>query len=307
MEFVEDFVEKYNNHNDKSWESSRSQKPCTYLKILVLFFFSCPFVHCFSCLSFSFHYIVHVSIFFPFSCFSIYFYFHLFCVFLCFILSFFHFLYVLLLLFRFLFDCLRCPFLFVQFSFSLNAPLTTTCASLPKYISPNSLHQIYKKDHFHFLLLRCFFDLIRQILSNFCRCKHLYLGSPKDVSSMVGAPWRRGVLATWSGRAGIGVGHLLRRNHDSTPQSGVEAPRLFKLFLWLLLVCVVCVVGAAGARSRRSPNAYFGWAMALFQGKQFHEQIARESKRNSEKGHTKRVNFFLSNLRAPTLSGSHVL
>ena len=30
----------------------------------------------------------------------------------------------------------------------------------------------------------------------------------------------------WSGIAGIGLGHLLGREHDSTPQSGVEAPRL---------------------------------------------------------------------------------
>ena len=28
--------------------------------------------------------------------------------------------------------------------------------------------------------------------------------------------------------AGIGLGHLLGREHDSTPQSGVEAPRLLK-------------------------------------------------------------------------------
>ena len=34
-----------------------------------------------------------------------------------------------------------------------------------------------------------------------------------------------GVLTTWCGKAGIGLGHLLGREHDSTPQSGVEAPR----------------------------------------------------------------------------------
>ena len=30
------------------------------------------------------------------------------------------------------------------------------------------------------------------------------------------------------GKAGTGLGHLLEREHGSTPQSGVEAPRLFK-------------------------------------------------------------------------------
>ena len=36
-------------------------------------------------------------------------------------------------------------------------------------------------------------------------------------------------LTTQSGMAGIGLGHLLGREHDSTPQSGVEAPRLLKM------------------------------------------------------------------------------
>ena len=43
-----------------------------------------------------------------------------------------------------------------------------------------------------------------------------------DVSSVVGAPWRCGVLATLGGIAGIGLGRLLGREHASTPQSGVE-------------------------------------------------------------------------------------
>ena len=57
--------------------------------------------------------------------------------------------------------------------------------------------------------------------------------------------------------AGIGLGHLLGREDDSTPQSGVDAPRLLKteppqivlllflllfLFLFLLLLIVVVVV-----------------------------------------------------------------
>ena len=36
------------------------------------------------------------------------------------------------------------------------------------------------------------------------------------------------VLATFGGIAGIGLGNILGREHDSTPQSGVEAPRLSK-------------------------------------------------------------------------------
>ena len=43
-----------------------------------------------------------------------------------------------------------------------------------------------------------------------------------------GAPWRCGVLTTQGGETGIGMGHLLGREHDSSPQSEVEAPRLLK-------------------------------------------------------------------------------
>ena len=49
-----------------------------------------------------------------------------------------------------------------------------------------------------------------------------------DCSSVVSAPWRCGVLTAQGGIAGIGLGHQLGREHDSTPQSGVEAPRLLK-------------------------------------------------------------------------------
>ena len=45
------------------------------------------------------------------------------------------------------------------------------------------------------------------------------------VSSVVGAPWRCGVLTTQGWIDGIGLGALLGGGHDSTPQSGVEAPR----------------------------------------------------------------------------------
>ena len=41
---------------------------------------------------------------------------------------------------------------------------------------------------------------------------------------MVGAPWRCGVLTTWGGIAGIGLGRLLGGEHASTPQSGGSSP-----------------------------------------------------------------------------------
>ena len=55
--------------------------------------------------------------------------------------------------------------------------------------------------------------------------------------SVVGAPWRCGVLTTQGGIAGIGLNRLLGREHASTPQSGVEAPRLLKRSLTRLYYC----------------------------------------------------------------------
>ena len=45
-----------------------------------------------------------------------------------------------------------------------------------------------------------------------------------------------------TGLAGIGLGHLLGREHDSTPQSGVEAPRLLKRSLSRLYCCCFVVL-----------------------------------------------------------------
>ena len=53
-------------------------------------------------------------------------------------------------------------------------------------------------------------------LSNISNCYHWY-----QCLTM-----RCGVLTTQGGIAGIGLGHLLGKEHDSTPQSGLEAPRL---------------------------------------------------------------------------------
>ena len=76
-----------------------------------------------------------------------------------------------------------------------------------------------------FLFLFVLFFLL-EFLSNMFHCWHWYQSLTQDVSSAVGAPWRWGVLTTSGGIARIGWGHILRREHDSTPQSGVEAPRL---------------------------------------------------------------------------------
>ena len=53
-------------------------------------------------------------------------------------------------------------------------------------------------------------------------------------------------MEMWSpdevGRVGwVGLGHVLGREHDSTLQSGVHAPRLLKRSL-CVVVCVVCVL-----------------------------------------------------------------
>ena len=80
---------------------------------------------------------------------------------------------------------------------------------------------------FHFFMFFdfCFFFFSFFFLSNIFHCQHSYHGSTKDVSSVVGAPGRRGALMTWGGIAGIGLDHLPGREHDSTTWSGVEAPR----------------------------------------------------------------------------------
>ena len=83
------------------------------------------------------------------------------------------------------------------------------------------------------LLGKCVF----LFFSKKCRFQHLYWCLTKDVSSVVGAPWRCGVLTTSGGIAGIGLGRLLEGEHDSTPQSGVEARRLIKRSLSRLYYC----------------------------------------------------------------------
>ena len=59
---------------------------------------------------------------------------------------------------------------------------------------------------------------------------------------MVGAPWRCGVLTKLGGTTAIGLGHLLGGEHDSTPQSGVQAPRLSKRSLRILDIIINMIV-----------------------------------------------------------------
>ena len=110
--------------------------------------------------------------------------------------------------------------------------------------------EIFKNLHFVFHVFQRFFSFLFSekkcfflflfILSNIFHCQHQYQSLTVDVSSVVGAPWRRGVLTTQGGIAGIGLGHLLGREHDPTPQSGVEAPRLLKRSLPRLDYCCWC-------------------------------------------------------------------
>ena len=81
-----------------------------------------------------------------------------------------------------------------------------------------------------------FFFLV--FLSDMFYCWHYY--QSLTVSFVVGAPWRCGVLTTEGGIAGIGLGRLLGGEHDSTLQSGVEAPRLLKRSLSRLYCCCCC-------------------------------------------------------------------
>ena len=97
---------------------------------------------------------------------------------------------------------------------------------------------------FFFSFFPCLFFLEKKLLlflfpcipsENF-HCWQKYQSLIVDVSSVVGAPWRCGVMTT---QAGIGLGRLLGGEHASTPQSGVEAPRLLKRSLPRLYYCFV--------------------------------------------------------------------
>ena len=91
---------------------------------------------------------------------------------------------------------------------------------------------------FIFFLKNVFFFIV--FLSNMFHCWHLYQSLTVNVSSVVGAPWRCGILTTLGGIAGIGLGHLLGREHDSTPR--VEW-RLLRGLSRLQCCCCCCCSG----------------------------------------------------------------
>ena len=74
-------------------------------------------------------------------------------------------------------------------------------------------------------------------------CRHQY--QSLIVSSVVGAPWRCGVLTTKGRTAGIGLGQLLGREHAwfNSPEwrGGSSSVKTEPLQIVLLLLCVVVV------------------------------------------------------------------
>ena len=100
-----------------------------------------------------------------------------------------------------------------------------------------------------FLLFFMFFIFYFAIFVFFLKNEFLFFqiyAAPSiciSVSSVVGAPWRCGVLTTLGGMAGIGLGRLLGGEHDSISQSGVGTPRLLKKEA--SPDCIIVVVAAA--------------------------------------------------------------
>ena len=96
-------------------------------------------------------------------------------------------------------------------------------------------------------LFSCFplflFSLFKQKMFLFFsfsfHCQHQYQNLTTDVSSVVGAPWRCGVLTTYGGIAGIGLGGpaCLEEAMIQLPRSGAEPPRLLKRSLSRLCYC----------------------------------------------------------------------
>ena len=68
----------------------------------------------------------------------------------------------------------------------------------------------------------------QKTLSKFLLKKLTFFLLRKRFLGFGGHPWRCGVLTTQGGIAGIDLGHILGREHDSTSQSGVVALRQFK-------------------------------------------------------------------------------
>ena len=99
----------------------------------------------------------------------------------------------------------------------------------------------------HFFLV-CFFLFFNVFIYLFFSFQAFVQGFNKRCFLRRRCSWRCGVLTTQGGIAGIGLGRLLGREHDSTPQSGVQAPRLLqrsfpRLYYYCCCLCVMwCVL-----------------------------------------------------------------
>ena len=138
-------------------------------------------------------------------------------------------------------------FVFLAFYFSFSHFLFIS-SFFVFYVFHFFFHFFWKKKFLLFFFLA--------FLSNMLYCWHQCQSLNIDVSSVVGAPWRCGVLTTQGGKAGIGLGRLLGGEHASTPQSEVEAPRLLKRSLPRLYYC--CCVSTAVMTMQQSPRPIGG-------------------------------------------------
>ena len=109
----------------------------------------------------------------------------------------------------FLFFYVSCFFHFLLFCFSIFFLIFRVFHSFLSF-SQFSIFSVFLGVAF---LFPSFFLYISNI-------QHLYQGL--TVSSVVGTPWRCGVLTTQGGKDGIGLGHQLGREHDSTPTLGLR-------------------------------------------------------------------------------------
>ena len=263
VEIVGDFGKKSYNNNGKPWKSSRIFRvnPNFFIFSFSSFWSLFPFISftLFHVLSFSvifFHFLSCSFFFFSFFIFSFVFSFFLFLLFLSF--------------FLFLFLCVggsKSVFFlglnFVTISLNIFEKKTIFWAvsgvplwGLFSFFSSLFLSSFFPPFSFSsfssswilFSFYFVFFTLLKMFFFIFL-FQYLYQGL--TVSSVVGAPWRCSVLTDIRRDSWDWVGPPARegRQHASTPQSGVEAPRLSKteplqivllLLLLLLLVLYYC-------------------------------------------------------------------
>ena len=227
MEIVKNFDEKSYNNNGKQCKSSRILRVKLNFFIFLVHHHFSLLLHFFFFFDFFIFLFFHFFIFFIFSCFFIFSFcfvsfFLLFSVILSHVLSFsvfFHFPSCSFFSFLFSHFSLICFFFFsffLFFFFFLSGAQNLIFFG-PQFRDDFSSH-FCKKIHFSarvmvFSPLEASFSFSVSFSFSF---PAFVSGFKKDVSSEGGAPRRCGVLTTWSGIAGIGLGRLLGREHDST-------------------------------------------------------------------------------------------